>query len=243
MRVYGKDGEVVAESPVRDPEAVAQEALREAPSPSGDAQPSHLLADATNLAPIDYGLEAVRRYSATGSLAKVSRELCIAIYELQKLQRAACCQTELAALRREDAAIRNARLTRIHDLTLDQLEDRLEHGDLVQRGRSFVRQKVSGRDLARISEAVFKQRQLLLGEPTEIHENKKLEKLADQLRALGKRDPVAAQALIDRGVIDVTAREVEATTPAPMGRDTTREPAAHATAEREHARETIEGDA
>lgn len=204
MRVYGKSGQLVAESPSRDLEQLVARARTEAQT--------DLLTDTQNLAPVSIELEAVRMYAECGSLAQVSRELGIAIYELQKLQRTEWWQNELAALRREASAMKNARLTKIHNMTLEALEDRLEHGDYVQRGNGFVRLRMSGRDLARVSEAVFKQRQLLMGEPTHIDgANKKLEELSKKLEALGSRKPEDA-----RRVIDVEAHyvpSVEAPTP------------------------------
>lgn len=193
MRVYNQEGACVSESPSREGEAIAP------------VRQTALVEDSRNLAPISIELEAVRLYAESGSLASVSRSLGIAIYELQKLQRTTWWQAELAALRREESAMKNAKLTRIHDMTLSALEDRLEHGDLVMRGSGFVRVKLSARDLARVSEAVFKQRQLLLGEPTHIDgANKKLEELANKLRALGAKD---ASGL----VIDMEPTNVHAT--------------------------------
>lgn len=203
MRVYAAGGELVAESPSRD-----EAPLAGSPRSGTDT----VLTDARNLAPVAIELECVRMYAETGSLAEVSRAMGIAIYELQKLQRTQWWQSELAALRREESARKNAALTRIHNLTLEALQDRLEHGDLVMRGNGFVRCKLTGRDLARISEAVFKQRQLLNGEPTAIDGgNKKLEQLADKLRALGKRDSKLAQQILDMEAVDVSARVVATT--------------------------------
>ena len=204
MKVYdGKSGELVVESPVRDPEELARQALADL----ARKEPTNAVQqDLANLAPVSLELEAVRRYSACGSLAQVSREMGIAIYELQKLQRTQWWQDELGALRREETAIKNVKLARIHNMALDQLEDRLAHGDLVARGSGFVRQKLSGRDLARITEAVFKQRQLLLGEPTEISASaKKIESLADKLRAIGSKDPAAARRILEAEAVDVKA--------------------------------------
>lgn len=218
MRVYGKSGQLVAESPSRDLEQLVARARTEAQT--------DLLTDTQNLAPVSIELEAVRMYAEYGSLAQVSRELGIAIYELQKLQRTEWWQNELAALRREASAMKNARLTKIHNMTLEALEDRLEHGDYVQRGNGFVRLRMSGRDLARVSEAVFKQRQLLMGEPTHIDgANKKLEELSKKLEALGSRKPEDA-----RRVIDVEAHYVSsAEAPAPGSEDRREESLASAT--------------
>lgn len=209
MRVYDETGACVAESPSRDPETVAREVMVQLNIK--DPAPGNSLAiDAANLAPINIELEAVRRYALCGSLAQVSRDLGIAIYQLQKLQRAQWWQDELAALRRESCAIKNASLERIHEKTLSELEDRLEHGDYIATASGrLIRQKLSGKDLARISEAVFKQRQLLMGEPTEIKENGRLKGLAAKLEALGKRDPIAAARIIEAEAIDVTAREID----------------------------------
>jgi hypothetical protein len=195
MRVYGKGGALVAESPSREPVAEC------APVPCSDA-----LTDASNLGPISLELEAVRMYAQCGSLAEVSRQLGIAIYELQKLQRTEWWQAELAALRREESAMKNAKLTRIHNLTLEALEDRIVHGDFIMRGNGFARIKMSGRDLARAAGEIFKQRQLLIGEPTHIDgTNKTLEKLAHKLRAVGYKDPYVE-------TVDIEARNVTGNT-------------------------------
>lgn len=204
MRVYGAGGALVAESPSREAVSEASPAPAEGRTLQDSLEQVHrdLTTDARNLAPISIELEAVRLYAESGSLAEVSRALGIAIYQLQKLQRTEWWQAELAALRREASAIKNAKLTKIHNQTLAALEDRLEHGDYVLSGKGFVRVKMSGRDLARVSEAVFKQRQLLMGEPTQIEGgNKKLEALADKLRALGAKDA-------SHLTIDVEARNV-----------------------------------
>jgi hypothetical protein len=218
MRVYSKTGSLVAESPSRELDALVARATAPV-EPATD-----LLADAKNLAPVSIELEAVRMYAETGSLAEVSRQLGIAIYQLQKLQRTEWWQNELAALRREASAMKNAKLTRIHNLTLEALEDRLEHGDYVLHGKGFIRQKMNGRDLARVAEAVFKQRQLLMGEPTHIDgANKKLEELSKKLEALGSRNPADA-----RRVIDVEAHYVP--------------PAAEATSPCSHREESLVGE-
>ena len=205
MKVLDDKGIVVAESPSREPEAVAKEAL-------AALARDNVQTDVANLAPVSLELEAVRRYQLCGSLAQVSREMGIAIYELQKLQKTKWWQEELAALRREETAIKNVTLARLHHLSLQQLEDRLIHGDLVARGSGFIRQKLSGRDLARVSESIFKQRQILLGEPTDIvRTNNQLTALADKLRALGSRDPQAAARIIEAEAIDVSSTVVSTT--------------------------------
>lgn len=202
MKVLDDKGVIVAESPSREPQEVAAEALAHL----GRQDQSPLAVDAANLAPVSVELEAVRMYAETGSLAAVSRRLGVAIYELQKLQRTQWWQDELAALRRETAAIQNAKLTRIHEMALEALEDSILHGDRVLVGRKFVRQPVAAKDLARISESVFKQRQLLLGQPTDVKENGQLNRLAAKLQALGRRDPMAAARIIDAEVRDVTVQ-------------------------------------
>jgi len=186
VKVYSGT-KLVAESPTRDPVEAAQVALRDLAAPTRE-EPA---------AAASLELESVRLYAETGSLAQVSRQLGIAIYQLQKLQRTQWWQDELAALQRESAAIKNAQLTRIHNHTLEQLIDRVEHGDVIAHGRGFIRQPVSGKDLARISEAIFRQRQLLAGLPTEIVHNKKLETLASKLRALGRKDVDAAASIVE----------------------------------------------
>lgn len=132
-------------------------------------------------------LEAVRLYSLTGSLAKVSRELGVPLYELTKLTRTQWWQDELAALRREEMALTNASLTRVFDQTLAQIEDRLTNGDFtVSQGGALRRVPVSASTLARLADMVFDKRQLVRNEPTIIAgDNDKLARLADKLRRLG----------------------------------------------------------
>jgi len=136
-------------------------------------------------------LEAVRLFAKTGSLAAVSREMNVPIFELKKLSRSDWFQRELAELRRAEAAQLNAELTRLHDSTLAQLKDRLERGDVVFTGTGLRRVPLSASTLARVADTVFNQRQLVRQQPTAIVEdgNKKLEALARQLRALGAKDP------------------------------------------------------
>jgi len=215
MKVLDDKGVVVTETLNRNPAEAAAEALAHL----GRQDQSSLLTDAANLAPVAIELEAVRLYAETGSLAAVSRRLGIAIYQLQKLQRTDWWQAELAALRREVAAVKTAKLEKLHGMALEQLEDRLCHGDFVAIGSRMVRVKLSGKDLARVSDSIFKQRQLLTGEPTEIRENKQLEKLAAKLRALGMRDPVAAAQIVEGEVRDVTTEERATPDPNPLDQE------------------------
>lgn len=142
-----------------------------------------------DLAPIPF-LEAVRRFAACGSLARVAEELSVPIYELKKLSRTEIWGRELAELQRAEAAQLNVTLTRLFDATLSGLSDRLENGDIQVIGGITKRVPLSANTLARVAEVVFDKRQLVRQLPTSIIEtdNRKLEGLAQRLRALGARD-------------------------------------------------------
>lgn len=158
------------------------------------AEPA-LVEPAADLVPLTPDLEAVRLYALTGSLAKVSRELGVPIYELTKLTKTQWWQDELAALRREESALTNATLTRVFDLTLAQIEDRLAHGDFtLSQGGALRRVPVSASSLARLADMVFDKRQLVRNEPTVIAgDNDKLSRLADKLRRLGAARTIEAE--------------------------------------------------
>src|SRR5574340_173619 len=92
-----------------------------------------------NEAPKPLELEAVRLFALYGSLARVSRELAVPLYELQKLSRTQWWLEEVALLQRAEAAETNAKLTRLWDMTLDQIEDRLTNGDFHVIGQAIRR--------------------------------------------------------------------------------------------------------
>jgi hypothetical protein len=135
-------------------------------------------------------IEAVRLFVHTGSLAEVARTLNVPIYDLKKVSRSETWARELAEMQRAEAAALNVKLTTLLNSTLDGLEDRLTNGDMQVVGGVMRRVPLAASTLARVAEVVFDKRQLVRQLPTAIVEadNKKLEGLARQLRALGAKD-------------------------------------------------------
>jgi hypothetical protein len=141
--------------------------------------------------------EALQVFCRTGNTQDVVAATGLTAFEVKKLQGTSWWREELVEVLRHQAAEENAALTRVFSTTLTQLEERLQKGDPQVLGNKIVRLPLSASVLARVADAVFKQRQLLRENPTEITvENGKLEALARKLRALGARDP----ALIDQEV-------------------------------------------
>ena len=132
--------------------------------------------------------QAVRSYLKTGSLAAVSRNLSVPIYELQKLARTQEWMQELKLLRTIEQAVLDSSLTSILDTTLDALKHRLEFGEDVMDKDGNIRTKpLNAQTLCRIAETVFDKRQLIRGLPTAVtNEGSKLAELAEKLEQLGR---------------------------------------------------------
>jgi replicative DNA helicase len=135
-------------------------------------------------------LKAVRLFSLTGSLAAVAKELNVPIYALKKLSRTEMWARELADLQQAEAALLNVKMSKILDMSLDMMADRLEHGDFTVSAGKLVRSPLAATTLARAADCVFDKQRLLRELPTTIigGENKKLATLAQRLRALGAKD-------------------------------------------------------
>jgi hypothetical protein len=136
-------------------------------------------------------LEAVRLYVLHGTYTAVSRALLIPVAELTKWSRTVWWQDEVTLLRREEAAILDAKLTKLHGHTIEALLDRVENGERVWSAKlgAEVRAPMKSTDIAKVAHIVFTERQLLRNEPTAIAgDTGKVQVLADKLRALGAKD-------------------------------------------------------
>lgn len=134
-------------------------------------------------------LQAVRIFVQTGSLAAVSRQLGVPMAELAKFAKTVWWQQEVAALQRDASAQLDAGLTRILDMSLEQLILRLTTGDTVMTKQGPKVMPLKADTLARIADIVFTKRQLLRNQPTAIAgDTNKLNILATKLRALGAKD-------------------------------------------------------
>lgn len=161
-------------------------------------------------------MQALRLFLTSGSLARVSRDLNIPMYNLQQLSRSAWWAREIELIRREEIALETTQMTRIWNKTLEEIEDRLANGDIVTVKNKKVRRELSAMALARLADTIFDKRQLLRGEPTAVlGGNKKLEELAEKLTALGRKEPVSR--LIDQEEVILEAEELEAAEEPPEG--------------------------
>lgn len=150
----------------------------------------------------DWETNAVRLYYSTGSYPKTAQALGVSVYEVTRLSKTGWWRDEIAALQRDEIAQSNVRMTKILDMALGELEDRLENGDEVVVGGVLQTKKVDARTLSTIVNVVFDKRQLLRGMPTSIGSQEgKLEELAEKLRALGK---VRAEVVVEGEVIDAS---------------------------------------
>lgn len=162
------------------------ESHEEAPEDSPVDAPPAELTQVTETVETPLKLRALQLFSQTGSLATVSRDLSIPLYELHQLSRTDWWNRELTLLRREEAALENSRLTTIWNRTLEEIEYLLENGEEVYVDGHKRSKRPNGATLARLADVVFNKRQLLRDAPTvNVGSNKKLDELADKLSQLG----------------------------------------------------------
>lgn len=134
-------------------------------------------------------LQAVRLFVRTGTLAGAARELGIPLADVRRWSQSVWWQTEVAALQRESNSLADAMLTRIFDMGMDALIDRVTYGDPKLTKAGLIRIPVKAEVLTRIVDIAFTKRQLLRNQPTAIAgDTKRLNTLAQKLRALGAQD-------------------------------------------------------
>lgn len=204
MKVLGKDGEVIEESP---PEffSTSSEDETEGEGPGRSSNAGTVPAQEEGSAPVEYipwELQACHMYADTGNLAKVARHFKVTVYELNKLARTIQWQDEAVRYRKENAAKLDATYTRVLDTALLALEDRIVHGEVVGVAKDGTerRMPVTASVLTRVADSVFIKRQLLRNEPTAIAgDTDKMNILAQKLRALGAKDP----SIIDGAISEV----------------------------------------
>ena len=169
------------------------------PDPAPIEQPVEDSPIAVALAP---EVQAVHLFARFGSLKEVARRTGIPLYELQKLSRTQQWLDELAALQREETATLNVRLSNLMNTTLEQIENRLEEGDVQLYEGRVVRHPCSASVLTKMAATIFDKRQLVRNLPTSIESSQsKLAELAEKLTQLGKARNI--------DFIDVEARSVE----------------------------------
>lgn len=130
-------------------------------------------------------MKMVRMYYVCGDLDKVVREWNVSYCSLLKMSRSDWWVEEIQSLEREAAVKLKLRLLRVFDKSMTELEDRLEHGDiLVMRDGSERRVPIGARDLSVIASSVFDKREKLEGRMigVKVNERNKLFALADNLK-------------------------------------------------------------
>lgn len=130
-------------------------------------------------------LDCARQFFLTGNLSAIARDRRIRYNDLLDMARAPWWQEEIRNLEREANAQLKVRMTRLLGKSLDELENRLERGDLVWRDHGLRVVPVPARDLASIAGTVFdKKRQIEEAESGfGTSEGKRLLALAEALRA------------------------------------------------------------
>lgn len=163
------------------------------------------------LAELPFEQHALILFSRYGSLSRVAREIGCDISRLMELVRTDWWHSELQQLRREEQMLANVQLSRIVNKTLNQIEDRLDNGQikLDALGRE-VNVPLSANELVRIFDTVFDKRQLLNGDATAIvADNRRLEKLNDKLSRLGvalRQNALAPDQGPNPGISDVSSQ-------------------------------------
>ncbi len=135
----------------------------------------------------DEKLEMAREFFLSGNISEVARNHRVYQIELMDLTRQVWFMEEVRNLDREATTVTRAKLTRLFDTTIDELEDRLKHGDTVigMEGQSF-KVPLKAKDLASIAKVVFDTKKELDGSYSGLgsSESKRLRDLAAALRAV-----------------------------------------------------------
>lgn len=161
--------------------------------------------------PEEKRIEAVTIYAATGHFGRTSELTKLPESLIRQWRKQSWFQELLREIRSENNEKLDAKFTEIVDAALDQLSDRITHGDhVVLRDGSLVRRPVTAKDLSLVSAINIDKRQLLRGEPTSRSESLgtveqqtvgRLEKLAETFEQLAKHGRITK-------VIDVTDAEL-----------------------------------
>lgn len=147
-------------------------------------------ADMGNLVPVE--LAMCRHYNEHGNMALTARTYNTTVYEVKKLMSTLWWQEETTRLKADARVKADAGYSRLMDLTIDALEDRVLKGELVGFTKDGTEKRVplSATALCRINDLAFMKRQLLRNQPTAIPgDTPSMGVLAQKLRALGAKDP------------------------------------------------------
>jgi len=106
-------------------------------------------------------IDCARQFFLTGNLSAIARDHRISYNDLLDMARAPWWAEEVRNLEREANAQLKVRLTKMLGKTIDQLEERLDHGDVVWRDKGLRVVPICARDLAAIASSVFDKKKLI----------------------------------------------------------------------------------
>lgn len=172
--------------------------------------------DVVHPMPFPMAEEAVIRFLESGSLAQVGRELHIPVQDLYRASKTPWWIQEVGLRKRMERAASDAKMTRLLDKTLDEIEDRLLNGeDFVDAKGGTHKKNVPAMALARLADVLFEKRQQLRGEPgAQDKATRKLTELADKLEQFGRAAqakpilemPASEGGVLGSGVSDATPK-------------------------------------
>lgn len=152
-------------------------------------------------------LQACREFFLTGNLSKIARERGILYSALLDMARQNWWTEEIKNLEREANAQLKVKLNGLLGKSLEELEGRLEQGDLVWKDKGLRRVPVSARDLATIAHVVFDKKRQLEETSTGFGtaEAKRLTDLAQALRTVQARGGILDTEITDAEIINGVA--------------------------------------
>ena len=152
-------------------------------------------------------IEAAVHYMMHGSLTKTAKACCIPLTTLYDCKQSVWWPTLTEQIRSEKEIEFQAGFSRIVDAAVEQIENRLEHGDvkLVKTKDGYTQQRVpiSAKDATVVAGITYDKLRLSLNLPTSIRatSDNSLEALAKKFEKIGKK--------YQREVIDVTPTDGE----------------------------------
>lgn len=112
-------------------------------------------------------IEAATLYAATGNMARVSELSGVPLHLVRTWRRTDWFQDLLREIWEENNEKIDAKFTQIIEKSLEQIQDRLENGDVhVLKTGEIIRKPISAKDLSLVSAINVDKRQLLRGLPT-----------------------------------------------------------------------------
>lgn len=135
---------------------------------------------------VDQQTEIAATYLSTGSIARTSELTSVPLTTIHTWSKTEWWHAVLDRLRTEYKAELEARVSSALFKALDQIDERLNNGDVsVTKDGSVVRHPIRARDLSILTSILFDKRQIIRHEPTSITaSDSRLQSLADKLQQL-----------------------------------------------------------